>query len=218
MASIQQLLATYASSAAASFPALLDVTGTDSSTNSANHAIAMPSSASVGDLLVMIVTTNVATTTTTPSGWTLLYTETSITPRTSIYYKGADGTEGGTTVDVVTASSCLMSGIVSRVAAATYSGAPELTTPANGSSVAPDSPSLSPSWGALNTLWIAVASTTNNRTVTSYPYATSQTQTTNGPLVAVCYTGVNAAFLDPPAFALSVSTTWAAFTVAIRPV
>lgn len=220
MATLQQLIATYATAASVIFPTLLDITPTATIPTSTSHNINMPATVATGDLLIAIVAaTTASTVSVSAGGWTAIY-NTMVSPvSTAILYKVADGTEGGTVVNFTTPSAVPMCGSVFRIAAASYSGSPEATRTTGGSSSTPDSPNLIPSWGALNTKWIAGFAMQTLRTVTGYPYSTDQTVSTGpaAPGLASCTTEVNAASLNPAAFSLSGTTAWESFTIAIRP-
>lgn len=218
MSALNQLLASYSQAAAPGFPSLLDVTQTNATASGTNHSINMPASVSVGDLLVAVLSITTSTAITTPSGWTSIYSDTAAFA-TSAYYKVADGSEGGTTVNFVSAISSVISGQTHRVQASTYSGVPEASARATGSNVNPDPPTMTPSWGALNTLWMAVFAMSNNRTITGYPYAASQSATSvASPVIGSCYTSANASSLDPGTFTLNLNSGWIAIVIAIRPV
>ena len=220
MSALNQLLASYAAASAAGFPVLLDITPTPAAFSSTTHNIGMPATVAAGDLLIAVVAATTASAILVAAvGWTVIYSSLVSPVSTAILYKVAAGTEGGTVVDFSTPASVPMCGSVFRIAATSYSGTPEATRASGGSSVAPDSPNLTASWGALNTKWIVGFTMQTLRTVTSYPYATDQTVSTgpNAPWLASCTTEVNAASLNPAAFALGGTSNWESFIIAIRP-
>lgn len=100
---------------------VLSVTDTAFTTNTTSHLVPMPETVEAGDLLLLAAANHCPassiTSQSTPSGWTLI----SQVPNPSnyinqaVYAKIADGTEGGTTVDVVTAAAETMSAHVYRV-------------------------------------------------------------------------------------------------------
>lgn len=89
------------------FPVVESFTPTIFSTSATAHLVAMPATVNVGDLLIVMFTNNNATAATvaTPGAWNQLHTTASATVRYGTYYKIADGTEDGTTVDFVTSVS-----------------------------------------------------------------------------------------------------------------
>ena len=92
-------------------------------------------------------------------------------------------------------------------------------------SAIPDPSSLTPSWGAADTLWIAAAAWDNaSRALSSYPanytanqvYANGANSSANVGTVAATRQ-LNAATEDPGVFTISADEQWAAFTIAIKP-
>lgn len=81
------------------------------------HAVDMPASVSTGNLLLLVFTSRTGTHT-TPSGWTSIANGApggSGSINFSVFGKDADGTEGGTTVDVVTSASAPGAAIVHHI-------------------------------------------------------------------------------------------------------
>ena len=95
---------------------------------------------------------------------------------------------------------------------------PECGTAVTGYGTQPNSPSLTPSWGALDTLWFAVTGVRNNYGVSSYP-----TNYIDGRLdsivirVATCRRELNASSENPDVFFFDNNVYWIANTVAIEP-
>lgn len=208
------------------FPTYLSNTATDLGAADATlHLINMPATVNVGDLLIALIAVDGNPTITTPSGWTLLNSTpaTVAVVKAAVYYKVADGSEGGTTADFTTGASERMMGQVVRIAAGTYSGVPEAAGAGTSSSVNPDPPNLTPSWGALNTLWIAMSAIDNTRTVSVYPLPNNQVRTANAgagtayATLASCSNSLNASSLNPGAFTINVASDSASVTIGIRP-
>ena len=95
----------------------------------------------------------------------------------------------------------------------------------NGSS-APNPPSLTPSWGALDTLWLAVyGGQDDNASVNTWPTNFDDNQAEQlsekgggfGAEVAICSREFNGTVLDPGVFAISTGESLGAQTIAIRP-
>lgn len=209
------------------FPVVESLTPTIFSTAATAHLVAMPATVNAGDLLVTVIDTagNVTNgAVTKPAAWELLSSTHTGTARLGHYYRIADGTEDGTTVDFVTFATVKAAAQVYRISAWHGTTPPEVGTAATGSSVNPDSPTLTPSWGAEDTLWLAAFGAPLNDTHTVSVYPTSYT---NGTLTSTTSTGaasvasarreLNATSDDPSAFTTSSSQTWVAQTVAIRP-
>ncbi len=209
------------------FPTVESVTETAFATPVATHNVDMPATVNSGDLLVILITRfNMTGTWTTPTGWTLLYDDTSSsTSDSAAYVKSADGTEGGTSVAVVHSSDG-RAGAAQAYRITGWSGTLSEVEEAraNGSSVSPDPPSLTPAWGAEDTLWIVAAHTSDDDVVTD----TFSTNYGNG-VDTVCGGGgnasgrissarreLNAASDDPGVFALASTESWVAATIAIR--
>ncbi len=196
-----------------------------------SHLVAMPATVNAGDLLfVHIAVNHIATpnpTITTPAGWTQKWaTAISSIDRYGGYVKVADGTEGGTTVDFVTSSTTVAAAHCHRIT--DWYGAlagVEVGTAATGSSANPNPPSLTPSWGALDTLWFAVSGADDDdQAFTAAPtnYTNLASTIAGGGANASCEVGsawreLNATNDNPGTFTLASTETWVAQTLAIRP-
>lgn len=140
----------------------------------------LPASVAAGDLLVvMAVPSTSGVTISTPAGWTAL-TWGALTGNgtAAIFYKQA---AGGETSVSLTHGSARLACIAYRITGWDSAKAPEVGTAATGSSVNPDPPSISPSWGTTrNDLFLAACCVANGNTgVTSaYPSGYSNGQTT----------------------------------------
>lgn len=209
--------------AQAQFPT---VAGTNTSTQASdtNHTVNLPASIADGDLLLAIFRTDISGPTHTwPSGWTLLYDATG-EPREEVRFRRADGTEGAS-ITVTTSGATLSIHRTYRITGHHTTTDPEAGTVASGSSLNPDPPSLSPSWGAEDTLWFSVAAyhTFDTRTLTAFPTSYTDTfddrQSDDGPAIGSCRRELNAASEDPGTFTISGAGTpaWKANTIAIRP-
>ncbi len=215
------------------FPQTVAPTETAFAVIATEHLVDMPSSVASNSLLMMICTfggnlsgAGPTTTATTPAGWTELFTDMQVANRTSVFLKVADGTEGGTTVDVVTG---LDTGMTIQVYEVTdWFGAlagVEAGVAVKDSTNAPNSPSLTPTWGALDTLWFAVTGFgDDDETIDTYPTDYLNGVDTNNAAGANASnnTGsarreLNATSDDPAAFALSDSEGWVANTIVVRP-
>lgn len=219
MSALNQIVASFKYAAASSFPLVLDITNTSATPYGTVHSINMPSTVASGDLLLITAAFNDGYTPSVPSGWSVLFSDIFGTVPVFSYYKQANGTEGGTTVTITTSGSQQLSAQVTRIAAASYSGIPEVSARAQPSGLAPDPPALTPSWGARNTLWAAVLGTTAD-SVSTYPLPDNNSITVSGgaPKSALCYTSANTATLDPVAYTLSGTLpSNTVYTVAIRP-
>jgi hypothetical protein len=199
------------------------VTGTPAATQisvaSTTHNINMPATVVSGELLQMLVAWAASPgTVTTPSGWASLGT----TNFLSGFAKVSDGTEGGTTVDVITANSVKAAAQTYRIT--TWYGVVLGGVEAGFNSGAPgtsaDPPSRTPAWGADRNLWLAGVQVTANPAITDPAnYGTFQ-QTDDGSVAVRLRTGRRTLFAateNPDAFTWTGSQTWTAITVAVRP-
>ena len=139
---------------------VLDVTRTVFATDTTEHLCDFPATTLPGNLLILAVTNDGTITVsdqTTPAGWTKLSTVTN--PSNVVgetYWKEADGSEGGGTVDVVTLIAETMVAHMYRVDGWNRDDPPEIAGLAFANDSTPDTPSLDPSWGAEETLWIVL--------------------------------------------------------------
>lgn len=209
------------------FPVIESVTETTFASDTTAHVVSMPASVNAGDALIVIFTNDGSATVTTPSGWTQLYTLANGTALTGgAYAKVASGSEGGGTVDFVTSATESASaqcyrisgwhGLITGVEAGTAGSITTGTTA--------DPPSLSPSWGALDTLWLATCHTSTTQTISSGPTSyTNLTQTSSGSGTTFAQTisarrSNNTATEDPGVFTTSGTGASKVYnTLAIRP-
>lgn len=206
------------------FPTVQDLTPTSFAANATAHLVAMPATVNAGDLLILLFSADDNPITTTPSGWTLLTESNALTPKGWVAYKRAVGDEDGTTVDVVTDSSQKACAQVYRITGIHASSNPEAGTIATGTSANPDSPTLTPSWGAEDTLWIAFYAGDDDDDASAYPtnytdgtYTQSDDGFTNGSSMGTARRNLNATSDDPSTFTIAASRAWVANTIAIRP-
>lgn len=220
--------------AEAAFPTVQSVTETSISGASTNHYINMPATVNSGDLLIISFALGAVQasqqTLTTPSGWTLLASAypalNTLRGPFGVYVKVADGTEGGTTVNIISTNSYAGSAQTYRVTSwyGSLTGVAVSTVTTGSSSIA-DPGSLTPSWGAMDTLWIeTVGLADDDGLFTSYSanytngVDTVSTAGLNlGSTVGSSYRNLNATVDDPGSMNISESEGWAAYTIGIRP-
>lgn len=183
---------------------------------------------SAGDIIFAIVSVcNAGTWTTIPTGWTKLAEQAGggSVGETSVFYKIANGSEDGTTLTWVTSVATSATWQVFRVKNWHGTTPPEVTTTSGDSSSA-NPPNLTPSWGAADTLWLAIAGhaaasiAAFTAAPTNYLGFDSNGASSGGAAVsiAVCYRQLNAASEDPGTFTAGGSNRWwTALTIAIRP-
>jgi hypothetical protein len=194
------------------------------------HNVNMPATVNVGDLLVAIFCTGSAstvTTITTPSGWTQLSQDAGgIVCAVGIFYRVADGTEGGTTVNFVTSAARRASSIVYRIAAGSFNSSDpiEVGPVATGVSTTPTIPAYSPSWGSLDTLTIAGVGADNLRAFVGRVSGYSAILQASGTSAISTYTNTYAAHgvyrnasTWEARLAITNAQTWVARAICIRP-
>jgi len=196
-------------------------TNTSNSAGTTTHAVSLPASISAGDLLIVLLylfSGSGVPGISTPSGWTSLGTvDDSTDRRLSVFYKIASGSEGAS---VTVTSDINSSGAHNSYRITGYSGAPEI---AIASSVgAPNPPNLAPSWGALDTLWLAIGGDSNDAAdmtaPASYTNIIQDFESVSGLNAGSARRALNAGSENPAAFGgTTASGTALSATVAVRP-
>lgn len=187
-------------------------------------AVNMPATVNADDRLVCFASTykaNGSNQPTAPGGWTTLAAATTAPANGAIFHKVATGSEGGTTENFTLeiSQTCVF-----LVIAVDNQNGIESTAGSTGLNANSNSASLSPSWGAEDTMWITVSCyADDDGTVTSYPSGytgglniVGGGGTNNSCCIGFCYRNLNAASEDPGAIVLSETERWRAWTVAIR--
>ncbi len=216
------------------FPPVLSVTGTTVAPGTGGtHNINMPATVASGDLLITIINVpgGSAVTMNAPAGWTQLTGSpfnNGTTAKVSVFAKNAAGTEGGTQVNFATGVTGDAAAQVYRIPAGDWN-AGTLTSVVTATAAAatgvttPDPPSVTPAWGAANTLWIAAAGGETWTGLTSPPagFTSEGIQTvgatTTGASVASAILSSNVATENPGTFTLATSSTGEALTIAVQP-
>lgn len=203
------------------FPTVASVTASQQSTNNAVSTITTPATINAGDLLIAIVALDSgAGAGAWSTGWTEILDAAGTGFMANVAYRIATGT--GDTNPTLTHTTERSNHLLVRITGWHGTTPPEITTLATGSSVNPNSASLTPSWGAADTLWISAAFSDDSvaHTYTGFPYASNNNQNataTSAAIVAMATTNTNAASVDPGNFTISASETWGAVTIAVRP-
>jgi hypothetical protein len=212
----------------ASFPVVSSITTSHTSVDNPSHIVNL-GAYSAGDLLIIAITiSGNSIIASPPTGWTALATDidsgAGSRPNMYIYYKVADGSEGSSVT--VTSNSSTWSAQLAYVITG-WSGTPECAEDefghASGTANTIDPPSLTPSWGSANTLWIvfgACNSATVNSGPSGYSGLSTVATTSHGALAMVITTAwaqIAAASEDPGAFSLSTAVQRVAATVAVKP-
>lgn len=212
------------------FPSQLAApTATTFATSVTSMAVSMPASVTAGNRLIAAVSVrNSGTWNTIPGGWVRRAQQLGglSASQLTIFEKLAVGNEGGTTSIFVTSTGTTAVWQVMQISGAHPSAAIEVNT-TSGDSVSVDPPSLTPSWGSADTLWIEVAghaaASAAAFTAASSGYSGFQNNGTSSGGGAVslasAYRQNAAASEDPGAITASGSNRyWATATIAVRPV
>lgn len=158
------------------FPVVEDVLYHAPFGSAPTHNIAMPGTVNAGDKLVMFTVSSAVQV--APSGWTEainFYDTVGSGLRSYVFTKTADGSEGGGVAVVSIPSNGDVAAETWRISGAAATDFFESATAfiTNVSTKVP--PSLSPSWGELETLWLSFAfAYYGDRTVVSYPFPENQ--------------------------------------------
>lgn len=186
------------------------------------HAMPLPASLASGDLLVIFFSIDAAGgTITTPAGWTQLFTASNSPVVASCFYKISNGAEGASVT--ITHTSGKAGGTSYRISTGTWSGTPEAAaTAATGSSATPDPPSVTPSWGSADNLFLAASFIQEVGVISSAPTNYSNALTGASGSTSAVTTGsaqrqLTSATDDPGTFTWGSSSTWLAQTVVIKP-
>ena len=206
------------------FPTVAATNGGNVTADSTSHTVNLPGGISAGDLLIAIFAVDDTPTITWPAGWTQLAEDVGALSEVtaSIYYREADGTEGAS-ITVTTDVSEGSAHTTYRITDWHGTSAPEISAVSSDATSTPDPNSLSPSWGAEDTLWLAVVCYwPGSRTVSSYP--TNYTDGINDRWSSSSGTGVgsgrrelNSSSEDPGTFTLSASARNASYVIGVRP-
>jgi hypothetical protein len=208
-------------------PVVVSVPDTPFGADTTDHNVDMPATVDVGDLLIVLFINDGNATVTTPVWWTQLASNANgAAVRLSVYYKIAEGTEGGTTVNFVTSATEEAEAQVYRITNWHGITPPEISTAATSTSTRPNPASLDPAgWDVADTLWIAVAGQDrgDQGEPTAYPASYTDgisTLSSNGTGSCRIHSArrvLAAASENPGSFTIPVSEQWVAFTIAVRP-
>lgn len=190
-----------------------------------SHNNTMPPTVLLNDLLIVMAVgyTNGAWDV-GPGSWVRMFVKHASTLDATIYYKWADGTEGGTTVVFTTTNVATPDFANFCIKDADILTNPEVGTASTASSnSAPDPPTVSPSWGAADNFFMSFMgwrAGTTNLSVWPTNYTIDQQQDAVGaaasPGVAGAGYQVNASSDNPSAGTLSSIAVWIANTLVIK--
>ena len=213
------------------FPTFEDATSGFNSTNSATHTITYPATVNADDLLVHWFTSDDNTYTTSgwaAEGWTVIvddFASTGSQVLGNCAYLYADGTETGT-FDITTSGDIEKSAwVILRFSGAEdpATQAPEVQTNSAVDSLTVDPPSITPTGGAKDYIFIAFSGADQDAVTPAYPanYINTGTVASSGAGFVTAAWGtraLNATSEDPAAFVYTgTADAWVAATVAIHP-
>jgi hypothetical protein len=209
------------------FPIVGPAVATSFATSVTSMAVNLPSVVS-GDLLIAVAEVRNSGTWTPPdANWHQIFTPVAAggVGDFTAFYRICDGSEGGSATWIASVGTTA-SWQVRKVTNWHGTTVPEAATANSGGSPSTnDPPSLTPSWGAANTAWLAImGNTAQVVSITAAPanYSgfTANAVSSGG---SACNTGsayrqLNAASDDPGSFTTGSDRWWMAATIAIRPV
>lgn len=208
--------------AAAAYP-VVAATETSTTFTDTTHPIDMPASISAGDLLLVgfCTSTGGSNTVSIQSGdnWNLLNTDSANGLQVLVYWKIAEGSD---TLTLETTNNSISGHFSYRITGHDPDATPEygsFTTASSGTTV--DPPSLAPSWGLEDTLFIAVLGHANTSAISGYPSGYGDTVSASGlgNSCGAAALGVRTDSEDPSSFTVGGgSTSLVSNTIAIRSV
>ena len=212
----------------APFPYVESTTSGLVTSPSTSHSVNLPSAIESGDILLAIMSFDSNPTITwddsTAGTWSAaLVNEVGAFSDVRLYirHKVADGTESSKTLSVTSSASEESAYRVFLIRGADAGKAPEAAS-ISGGGASPNPPSLAPTWGATNILWVAVAAHRDGGvTIDLYPadYDDDQhddrTGSYPGTGVGTSTRQLNASSDDPIAYGLSGNVGHVAATIAI---
>jgi hypothetical protein len=201
------------------FPVVQTINSFSSGASSTTSVVTLPTGISSGDLLLLVVGIfTIAGSITTPAGWTQLATNGTF-ETTSIFYRQADGTEGSSVTVTHTSAGCVA--LCYRITGQLAGGTPAVSVVVtNNTGASPQSGSLTPVWGAADTLWLSLYSGSATGFATMAPAGFSNLQIVHAASagsISGAQLGLNTATETPGAFTPNGATTWTAWTVGIEP-
>jgi len=214
----------------AAFPTIQDRLTYQFSSATTSHTVSLPEVVDAGDLLLVLFSSVAKDNQqNTPAGWTQLSSDYLYNGRTRVgmYAMVAEGTEGGTTVDLTTDTTTTAVAIVVRISGwgGSLTDSVDIATTAyNTSTSSPDPPSVTAEWGADKNLFLAFAAACNDSidftdAPTGYgnlTYVVSASGTDNSTEAAIADRTTISASDDPDSFTLASSETWVAGTVVVE--
>lgn len=211
------------------FPTAGTPVATNFDTSVTSMPVNMPATVNSGDLLIALISQRNPSTFTAgmPSGWTAFFSQQGggTVGYQRGFYKIADGTEGGGTATWTASTTTSAIWQVIRVTGWHGTTPPEVAT-ASGDATNANPPSLTPSWGVDDTLFITTAgnAATDETTgftaaPTNYGALQSNGASSGGATINIATSTrqLAASSDDPGAFTPNSNRYWTSATIAIQP-
>lgn len=181
-----------------------------------SHPVILPTSIP-GDLLILHTSSLGSSTLTLPEGWTLLANVRPNTTARGVWAYRVVSPGDASVATIGQSASVRMAAMVTAIRSGTYQGVPEIATASGSSSDGKYSPELTPSWGAVDNLWLAMFSTNSDPVINEWPYATGrESQHGISGSCMMCSRELNAASEYPGVWVPSPDYSWAAATIGVR--
>lgn len=205
------------------YPSVTGVTTAGPASSQATAVVNLPASVAAGDLLIVAKAADAnASVSTWPSPWVELKDEAYTGGVITVGYCIASG--GETTVSISQTAE-RWTAVAFRITGWHGTTPPEISAIAPFTGTAPDSPSLTASWGSADNLWLTlfgVDDSAGTSSVTGYPASyvlvnLSVPGPSSGASMGAAGRQNTTATENPGAFTTSVSETGGAYTLVIRP-
>lgn len=201
----------------APFPTIV-TTNTGGFGGTTSHTIPQPSGVVAGNLLISVIALNINLAITYPAGWTKFHERTGANISIAMGWRIATGSDTG---NITTPSNSRSAMATYRITGASATIPPEGTSAVQSSTATPDPPSLTPTFGLKNTLWLAAVSTNQNASPTGYPtnYSLNQVPFGSSPDIAVAVAGrqFQGTSENPGTFTYAAAANSIPATIAISP-
>lgn len=213
----------------ATFPTISDSATSFNSSDTTSHTVTMPTTCASGKLLLVLFSTDGTESVTWPGSWAEASQSSGLNPTLAVGYLQSTGAEAGGNITVTTGTVEQMRAVALCIdnAIAVATQPPETSTYANdATNNQPDPPSLTPTGGAKDYLWIVFSNHKDGaKTVNTWPtnFSSNQITTQSGDSTtsrsAMATYSFNASSMDPSAFTWSGATglNSNAVTIAIHP-
>lgn len=189
--------------------------------------VAMPPGVVAGDLLICLFTCDGGGVTFTAPGWSELFEGSGTQASFAAFWRIADGAADSMTITIDQLTKRTKCAIVFRVSGHGHSASvpPEAAwTPTTTVNIYPQPPSLTASWGVMDTLWLAgYGMDDGSKNLVSYPidYTLHQTafdsDLSASVLSAIAGNASAVATESPGPFTVDAQDQWLACTIAVMP-